>query len=90
MFEMKLATCAALMGVLPESTGSLKTSYFSRESISRAARPKEARGLYLPLKRAFCRKRGISRLDRRQIRHFGAIFIFPTQQRLGVVLILSG
>ena len=51
MFEMKLATCAALMGVLPESTGSLKTSYFSRESISRAARPKEARGLYLPLKK---------------------------------------
>ena len=44
---MKLATFAALMGVLPESTGSLKTSYFSRESISRAARPKEARGLYL-------------------------------------------
>ena len=50
MFEMKLATCAALMGVLPESTGSLKTSYFSRESNSRAASPKEARGLYLPLK----------------------------------------
>ena len=49
MFEMKLATCATLMGVLPESTGSLKTSYFSRESISRAARPKEARGVYLPL-----------------------------------------
>ena len=47
---MKLATCAALKGVLPESTGSLKTSYFSRESNSRAASPKEARGLYLPLK----------------------------------------
>ena len=46
MFEMKLATCAALMGVLPESTGSLKTSYFSWESNSRAASPKEARGLY--------------------------------------------
>ena len=54
MFEMKLATCAALMGVLPESTGSLKTSYFSRESISRAARPKEARGVYLPLNTESC------------------------------------
>ena len=51
MFEMKLATCAALMGVLPESTGSLKTSYFSRESNTRAASPKEARGHYLPLNR---------------------------------------
>ena len=28
---MKLATCEALMGVLPESTDSLKTSYLSRE-----------------------------------------------------------
>ena len=35
MFEMKLATCATLMGVLPESTVSLKTSYFFRESTFR-------------------------------------------------------
>ena len=35
MFEMKLATCAALMGVLPESTDSLKTSYLSRENTYR-------------------------------------------------------
>ena len=32
---MKLATCAALMGVLPESTDSLKTSYLSRENTYR-------------------------------------------------------
>ena len=32
MFEMKLATCATLMGVLPESTDSFKTSYLSREN----------------------------------------------------------
>ena len=30
MFEMKLATCEALMGVLLESTDSLKASYLSR------------------------------------------------------------
>ena len=35
MFEMKLATCAALMGVLPESTDRLKTSYLSRENTYR-------------------------------------------------------
>ena len=35
MFEMKLATCEALMGVLPESTDSLKTSYLSRENTNR-------------------------------------------------------
>ena len=35
MFEMKLATCATLMGVLPESTDSLKTSYLSRENTYR-------------------------------------------------------
>ena len=35
MFEMKLATCAALMGVLPESTDNLKTSYLSRENTYR-------------------------------------------------------
>ena len=35
MFEMKLATCETLMGVLPESTDSLKTSYLSRESTYR-------------------------------------------------------
>ena len=34
MFETKLATCEALMGVLPESD-SLKTSYLSRESTYR-------------------------------------------------------
>ena len=32
---MKLATCAALMGVLPESTNSIKTSYLSRENTYR-------------------------------------------------------
>ena len=32
MLEMKLATCEAVMGVLPESADSLKTSYLSRES----------------------------------------------------------
>ena len=33
MFEMKLATCEARMGVQPvESTDSLKTSYLSQES----------------------------------------------------------
>ena len=35
MLEMKLATCEAVMGVLPESTDSLKTSYLSRESTYR-------------------------------------------------------
>ena len=35
MFETKLATCEALMGVLPESTDSLKTSYLSRENTYR-------------------------------------------------------
>ena len=35
MFEMKLATCATLIGVLPESTDSLKTSYLSRENTYR-------------------------------------------------------
>ena len=35
MFEMKLATCETLMGVLPESTDSLKTSYLSQESTYR-------------------------------------------------------
>jgi len=35
MFKMKLATCEAVMGVLPESTDSLKTSYLSRESTYR-------------------------------------------------------
>ena len=35
LFEMKLATCATLMGVLPESTDSLKTSYLSRENTYR-------------------------------------------------------
>ena len=35
MFEMKLATCATLMGVLPELTDSLKTSYLSRENTYR-------------------------------------------------------
>ena len=32
---MKQATCEAVVGVLPESTDSLKTSYLSRESICR-------------------------------------------------------
>ena len=35
MLEMKLVTCEAVMGVLPESTDSLKTSYLSRESTYR-------------------------------------------------------
>ena len=35
MFEMKLATCQALMGVQPESSDSLKTSYLSRDSTYR-------------------------------------------------------
>ena len=35
MLEMKLATCEAVMEVLPESTDSLKTSYLSRESTYR-------------------------------------------------------
>ena len=35
MLKMKLATCEAVMGVLPESTDSLKTSYLSRESTYR-------------------------------------------------------
>ena len=35
MLEMKLATCEAVMGVQPESTDSLKTSYLSRESTYR-------------------------------------------------------
>ena len=35
LFEMKLATCEALMGVLPESTDSLKTSHLSRENTYR-------------------------------------------------------
>ena len=36
MLEMKLATCEAVMVVLPESTDSLKTSYLSRESTYRS------------------------------------------------------
>ena len=32
MFKMKLATCETVMGILPESTDSLKMSYLSRES----------------------------------------------------------
>ena len=35
MLEMKLATCEAVMGVQPESTDSLKTSYLLWESTNR-------------------------------------------------------
>mgnify|MGYP002809022841 CR=1 FL=1 len=34
---LRLGTCGAHMGILPESTDSLKTFYFSRESTFRAA-----------------------------------------------------
>ena len=34
---LRLGTCGTHMGILPESTDSLKTSYFSRESTFRVA-----------------------------------------------------
>ena len=43
---LRLGTCGTHMGILPESTDSLKTSYFSRESTFRMPRPSFGGGGY--------------------------------------------